>query len=102
MAKIGSVDWLGGAYTHTYDARAQVGEKGVLWGLWTWQYSASAGVTEVTFAGGVLEKAGAALSELSVTLGSSLETAASSIGTSLGAPPWVQSPIDWKPSDGGE
>ena len=72
-----------------------------MWGLWTWQYSASAGVTEVTFAGGVLEKAGAALSELSVTLGSSLETAASSIGTSLGAPAWVQNLIDWKPSDTG-
>ncbi len=98
--RIGETGILWGAYKHTYDAGAQVGEKSVLWGLWTWQYSATAGVTDVTFAGGALERAGAALSGLRVDLGSSLATAADSLGESLGAPAWVQDLINWKPSDG--
>lgn len=43
---------------------------------------------------------GSALSELSKGLGQSLADAASNLGTALEAPAWVQSLIDWKPSDG--
>jgi len=42
---------------------------------------------------------GGALSDASKALGEALETAASNLGKALGVPPWLQSLIDWKPSD---
>jgi len=41
---------------------------------------------------------GGALAEASKGLGKALEDAAANLGKALGAPPWLQSLIDWKPS----
>lgn len=47
------------------------------------------------------EVAGGVLSDASAALGKKLEDAASNLAKALGVPVWLQSLIDWKPSDGG-
>lgn len=112
-AGITAVDF--GIFSYVYNAQAKIGERSILWGLFTHQYDVGAGVGTVDF--GLFSyvydtKAkissfefndaalGKRLSDLSANLGEGLEKAADSLGKNLGAPDWVQDLINWKPSQG--
>lgn len=46
-AQVVDVNWMNGAFTHTYNAKAKIESSSVLWGLYSYTYSAKAKVDSV-------------------------------------------------------